>query len=257
MANSKNGGPSIETVTIDAANPSKQSGYLPVLMDIAIVVAVSIGALLVGDWLRGYGWLDFGEASRGFLAVIAGAVAAVGVKLARGGTLADLGFRRPQRWITVPLWAIGIFVAYIFFQGVGVAIVSQFVELPQPDLSRFEPYHGNLLAAVALVLVLPFTASIPEEIIYRGFLMGRLSSVFGETTTGNILTVFIQSLMFGMVHFQWGVGGIVVTAIMGMVWGTAYLLCGRNLWIMIIAHSFGHLMMALQLYFSPVVETVQ
>jgi membrane protease YdiL (CAAX protease family) len=251
MANSKNA----DAILVDESKP-REMGTFAVLIDIAIVVVVSILALVLGDWLRSYGWLDFGEASRGFLAVIAGAIAAVVLTFARGGTFADLGFRRPKNWLTVPLWAIGIFVAYVVFQGVGVVVVSQFVEIPQPDLSRFEPYHGNLMAAVMLVLILPFTASIPEEIIYRGFLMGRLSNIFGTTTWGNVITIGIQSLAFGSIHFQWGVGGIVVTAIMGMVWGTAYILCGRNLWITIIAHSFGHLMMGLQLYLSPVVETV-
>ncbi len=251
----ENRGPDGNIVVVDEPK-GKVTGYWSVLLDIAIVVIVSIGALVLGDWLRSIGWLDFGDASRGFLAVIAGAIAAVVLTLLRGGSFADLGFRRPKNWLTVPFWAIGIFAAYVFFQVLGVGVVSLFVEIPQADLSRFEPYHGKLMAAVMLVLILPFTASIPEEIIYRGFLMGRLSSVFGETTMGNVITVGIQSLVFGMIHFQWGVGGIVVTAIMGMVWGIAYLMCGRNLWITIIAHSFGHLMMGLQLYFSPVVEAV-
>ena len=228
----ENRGPDGNIVVVDEPK-GKVTGYWSVLLDIAIVVIVSIGALVLGDWLRSIGWLDFGDASRGFLAVIAGAIAAVVLTLLRGGSFADLGFRRPKNWLTVPFWAIGIFAAYVFFQVLGVGVVSLFVEIPQADLSRFEPYHGKLMAAVMLVLILPFTASIPEEIIYRGFLMGRLSSVFGETTMGNVITVGIQSLVFGMIHFQWGVGGIVVTAIMGMVWGIAYLMCGRNLWITI------------------------
>jgi hypothetical protein len=53
------------------------------------------------------------------------------------------------------------------------------------------------------------------------------------------------------VHFQWGLGGIFATSIMGAVWGFAYLLCGRNLWIVILAHSMAHLALVTQLYFSP------
>ena len=62
----------------------------------------------------------------------------------------------------------------------------------------------------------------------------------------------MQAFIFGLVHFQWGVGGIVVTTIMGLVWGVAFLLCGRNLWIVIIAHSTAHLLLVMQLYFAPV-----
>ncbi len=45
--------------------------------------------------------------------------------------------------------------------------------------------------------------------------------------------------------------GILVTTIMGAVWGFAYLLCGRNLWIVILAHSMAHIALVTQLYLSP------
>lgn len=61
----------------------------------------------------------------------------------------------------------------------------------------------------------------------------------------------VIAVIFGLVHFQWGLGGIVATIIMGLVWGVAYLLCGRNLWIVIIAHSTAHLLLVMQLYFTP------
>ena len=108
--------------------------------------------------------------------------------------------------------------------------------------------NGNLAAAISMALILPLTASIPEEIIYRGFLMGRLASLLGTDTRGNVLTVLIQALIFGSIHFTWGIGGVLMTFMMGIVWGTAYLLCGRNLWVVILAHSAGHLLFVTQLY---------
>ncbi len=140
--------------------------------------------------------------ARGATAVLAGGLTAVGLVFVRGGTFADLGFRRPKRWATVP------------FQ-----------------------VAGNLGAAISMALILPLTASIPEEIIYRGFLIGRLSDIFGRNFGGAFMAVLVQALVFGAIHFQWGIGGMVVTVIMGVVWGTAYLLCDRNLWVVILAHS--------------------
>jgi hypothetical protein len=66
-----------------------------------------------------------------------------------------------------------------------------------------------------------------------------------------VLAVLCQAVVFGLVHFQWGFGGIIVTAIMGAVWGFAFLLCGRNLWIVIIAHSMAHVALLAQLYHAP------
>ena len=58
----------------------------------------------------------------------------------------------------------------------------------------------------------------------------------------------MQSVLFGSAHFGWGLGGMIATSMMGAVWGTAFLLCGRNLWIVIIAHTFGHIALVVGLY---------
>ncbi len=217
-------------------------------IDIMIVVAVSGLAFLLEDLANNRGWISVGVEARGVTAVLAGALTAVGVVLARGGTLADLGFRRPERWATVPFQVAGILVAFIAVQTLAPLLVSSFISVPELDLSRYDSISGNLGAAIAMALVLPLTASIPEEIIYRGFLIGRLSDIFGQDIRGASITVLVQALVFGAVHFQWGIGGMIVTVMMGIVWGTAYLLCGRNLWIVILAHSAGHILFVIQLY---------
>ena len=103
-----------------------------------------------------------------------------------------------------------------------------------------------------MALLLPITAAIPEEIVYRGFLMQQFGRLYGARPAATVLAVLSQALIFGLVHFQWGLGGIVMTSIMGVVWGTAFVLCGRNLWIVIMAHSAAHIALILQLYSSPV-----
>ncbi len=99
--------------------------------------------------------------------------------------------------------------------------------------------YQNLSAALMMALILPLTASIPEEVIYRGILMDRLSTVFGHGRFGNVVSVLVQALLFGAVHFQRVAGGMFVATLMGMIWKTAFLLAGRNLWILILAHFRG------------------
>lgn len=219
-------------------------------LDIMIVLAVSVLIFMLEDFVSSRGWIPVGPEVRGVSSVIAGAFAAVGVVLARGGTLADLGFRRPERWAMVPFQVAGILVAFVAVQTLAPLLVSSFIAMPEPDLSRYDLIAGNLGAAIAMALILPLTASIPEEIIYRGFLIGRLSDIFGRDIGGAFVTVLFQAFVFGAVHFQWGLGGMIVTVMMGIVWGTAYLLCGRNLWIVIIAHSAGHILLVTQLYLA-------
>jgi len=221
---------------------------IKLFIDILIVFAVSALAFVLEDFANSQGWISVGAEARGVTAILGGTLAAVSVVLARGGTLADLGFRRPERWTTVPFQVIGILVAFIAVQTLAPLLVSSFISMPEPDLSRYDSILGNLSAAIVMALVLPLTASIPEEIIYRGFLIGRLSDIFGRDIGGASMAVLVQALAFGAVHFMWGIGGVIVTFMMGIVWGTAYLLCGRNLWVVIIAHSTGHVLFVIQLY---------
>ena len=217
-------------------------------IDIMLVFAVSALAFVLEGLANARGWIAVGTEATGVTAVLGGALAAVGIVLARGGTLADLGFRRPERWAKVPFQVTGILVVFIAGQRLVPLLVSSFLYVPEPDLSRYDSISGNLCVAITMAMVLPLTASIPEEVIYRGFLIGRLSDIFGRDTGGTSMTVLVQALAFGAVHFMWGIGGMIVTVIMGIVWGTAYLLCGRNLWIVILAHSAGHILFVVQLY---------
>lgn len=218
------------------------------LIDIVIVLAASAIGFLLEVLANFSGWITIGPEARGVTPVLSGALAAVVVVFARGGSFADLGLKRPRRWAVVPFQVAAILVAFIAAQFLAPLLVSPFIALPEPDLSRYHAIAGNLSAAIALALLLPLSASIPEEIIYRGFLIGRLTDLFGQSKRGAVVSVLIQAVLFGAVHFMWGVGGMIVTVIMGIVWGAAYLLCGRNLWVVILAHSVGHILGVVQLY---------
>jgi membrane protease YdiL (CAAX protease family) len=239
----------LENDSLTASVETESDDRERALLEIAIVVALS-GVAFAAE-LAIAERLPWGEEARGVIAVLVGAISAVGLTLRRGGRIADLGFARPTRWRTVPYWVLGILISFIAAQAMAPQIVASFIEIPEPDMSRYDFVRGNLPAAITMMLVLPLTAAIPEEIVYRGFLIGRLNRIFGSGRGSAWLAVLAQSVVFGAVHFQWGLGGVIVTSIMGVVWGGAFLLCGRNLWIVIIAHSVAHIALVKQLYFAP------
>jgi len=218
----------------------------------AIVVVITISTVAFVAEVAAADYLPWGEEARGVIAVLAGALVALWLTVRRGGSLAELGLTRPKRWWTVPFWVLGILVAFVAAQALVPQLIAPYFDLPPPDMSRYDFMRGNAPAAVMMALALPLTAAIPEEIVYRGFLIGRLERVFGAGRASPALAVLVHSIMFGSVHFQWGIGGIVVTAIMGIVWGFAFLACGRNLWIVIIAHSAAHVALIMQLYSAPI-----
>lgn len=229
--------------TTSSARPRRAA-----VQELGWVIGVSLAAYLVEVGLADH--LPWGAEARGVLAVLAGAVAAVTCALRGGGGLASLGLVRPRRWWTVPLWAVAIFAAFVLAQGAVSVALQAVTELPAPDLSRYDFIRGNLPAALLMMVVLPLSAAIPEEILYRGFLLGRLQMLFGPGRLATASAVLGQALVFGSVHFLWGIGGVVFATVMGLVWGLGFLACGRNLWIVIVAHSLAHVALVLQIFSS-------
>ena len=219
------------------------------LTSIAIVIAAS--AVAFAGELTAAAHLPWGEEARGIVAVLAGAIAAVWLTVRQDGSLADLGLVRPKRWLTVPAWVLVIFITFVAAQAIVPQVLAPVFDLPAPDMPRYDFMRGNPLAAISMALALPLTAAIPEELVYRGFLIRQFTRLYGNHTAGPMFAVLSQAAIFGAVHFQWGLGGIVMTSIMGVVWGGAYLLCGRNLWIVIAAHSAAHIALVLQIYSAP------
>ncbi|MDO5715190.1 MAG: CPBP family intramembrane metalloprotease [Tissierellia bacterium] len=80
-------------------------------------------------------------------------------------------------------------------------------------------FHGKGILALPVVFVYAiFNTSFPEELLFRGFLLKRLSNKFGFEI-GNI----IQSLLFGVIHgiiffsVAGGIKTIIVTLFTGAV----------------------------------------
>ncbi len=219
------------------------------LAAIAIVVAVSALAFAIEVAVADH--LPWGAEARGVGAVLFGAIAALWLTVRGGGSLADLGLTRPKRWWTVPFWVVGVFITFGTAQALVPQLLAPYFDLPPPDMSRYEFIRGNPTAAVSFALLLPLTAAIPEEIVYRGFLIPQFERLYGDGTAMTTLAVLTQAIIFGSIHFQWGLGGVVMTTIMGLIWGVAFVLCGRNLWVVILAHSAAHVALVAQLYSAP------
>ncbi len=58
------------------------------------------------------------------------------------------------------------------------------------------------------------------------------------------------SIVFGLVHFYQGLGGILGVGFVGLVYGIVYLVSGRNLWVTIIAHGLTGTSYFILLYLS-------
>jgi len=113
----------------------------------------------------------------------------------------ELGLLGWPTWTDIGLAPIG-FVASLLVAQVFTALFSFF---PWFDASEAQDVGFNYLATgsdralafLALVVIAP----IAEEIIFRGWLYGKLRREFSMP-----LAIFLTSLLFGIVHGQWNVG---------------------------------------------------
>jgi membrane protease YdiL (CAAX protease family) len=113
----------------------------------------------------------------------------------------DLGLSREPSWMDILLAPAGA-VLYLFLSGLLVTLFS--IGFPQIDLQQaqdvgFKNLSGNsqyLLAFITLVVVAP----LAEEVLFRGYLYGKLRK------HGPIwLSALITSVLFGLAHGQWNV----------------------------------------------------
>lgn len=176
-----------------------------------------------------------------------------------------LGLRlRGQEWSHIGLGAIGkgvrsiaglvwksiiVFVCMLAAMTAGAILMANILGRPEPpDTSGYAFLHGNLplfLVSLAAVLI---GSSLGEEILYRGFLITRLIEIQRDSGSARWLAVTISGVVFGLAHFAWGPAGMVQTAFMGLALGVAFLLTKRALWVLVLAHAYGDIILMVQMY---------
>lgn len=130
-------------------------------------------------------------------------------KLSRTETRMELGLMGLPTWTDIGLSPIG-FIVSLFL---AAALVSMFSVFPWFDAEQaqnvgFSVYMSSgdkIIAFLTLVVMAP----IAEEIIFRGWLYGKMRNALLHKIPevwGMVISTFIVSLMFGIVHLQWNVG---------------------------------------------------
>ena len=142
----------------------------------------------------------------------------------------ELGLKGLPTWTDIGLAPVG-FIVYLLF-GIGItALFNLFPwfnaeQVQDVGFSLYVTGFDRLVAFITLVVVAP----IAEEIIFRGWLYGRLREKFSKEYSrmfSIILSILLTSLLFGLVHMQWNVGVnvfamSVVMCVLREITGTIY-----------------------------------
>jgi membrane protease YdiL (CAAX protease family) len=133
----------------------------------------------------------------------------------------------------------------------GSIVMANIVGIPgQADLSSYNYLSGNLPLLIVSLIGVFIVSSFGEEVIYRAFLINRISELGDQSKTAVRLSVMISAIVFGFAHFGWGWMGIGQTTFMGLALALMYFLFKRNLWILVLAHAYMDALLLIPLYFS-------
>jgi uncharacterized protein len=167
----------------------------------------------------------------------------------RGLGWSEVGLRLPAAaWRTI-LLAAAVSVALLLAIKIAIVPFAVLVTRQPVDLSVFgEP--GDTRSFLAWSAEAWTLAAFGEEMVFRGYLIGRMSELTGTTGVGQAVAVVSSSVLFGLAHRYQGWAGVVATAIIGIVLGAVYL-CGRkNLWTVIVCHGIVDTFILSILYFG-------
>jgi len=89
--------------------------------------------------------------------------------------------------------------------------------------------YTNISSWVLTVVML--RAGVVEELFYRGYIMERLYKI----TNNRIIYLITPSIIFGLLHYRQGIGGIIIATATGLLFSYFYWR-KRDLKINIMAH---------------------
>jgi CAAX protease family protein len=170
----------------------------------------------------------------------------------RGPGWRAIGLRRPVNWPRTMLLASALALYQFPATYVVEPVIAKLTTGELPDVSIFRPLIGNEQQLIFWLAISWTVAAFMEEMVYRGWLTARIAELWRYSPAGWIVAIVASSILFGLAHWYQGWSGVVATGVTGLLFGSAYLLSGRNLWCAIVAHglldTLGFIMIYLGVY---------
>ncbi|MPY87810.1 MAG: CPBP family intramembrane metalloprotease [Luteitalea sp.] len=160
-----------------------------------------------------------------------------------------VGLRRPT---SVSRTVLQAFVAAsIILVAVGFLIVPGAVWLTGVPVDLSALGEPRDVRALWLWLGQAWTlAAFGEEMVFRGYLIRRLSDLTGDGPIGRAIALVISSALFGLAHRYQGWAGVIATGTIGGILGLFYFVSRRNLWAVILCHALVDTVALSAIYFD-------
>lgn len=134
------------------------------------------------------------------------------------------GLGRSQRWGRVVLTALAV-------SGVAVVFSRQFGPSPLSGLTG----AAGSSAAAGLVGIVAVAVAAAEELVLRGFVLNETAGLLGGGRVAWGAAVVLVAGAAAIAHAHHGASGMLGAGGLGLLFGSVYVACGRNLWIVVFA----------------------
>lgn len=159
-------------------------------------------------------------------------------------------------WALLPLQVLLAFFAILatgaVLSSAGQALGLEFMKPDQTGAQdRFGDVAGNT-RLFAFWLAIVWFAGPAEELYFRGFMIGKLREVLGNSSWATILSILIPAVIFGLGHVYYlGLRGLVMTGGIAVTLGALYILYKRNIWPLMVAHAAANSLTFTVVYLQP------
>lgn len=197
---------------------------MPVALTVLSSVEIlAVAAVVLSDWL--------------LPSLVVCALAAISLAVRRLGPV-SLGLEGAPGW-ALAFRMLGFALIWSLFQLSVAMPVAHHVSGKQQDLSSFSELQGNVTLLLILIGASWILGAFLEEFAFRGYLLTRLRDVFGSTRLALATAVLVSSLLFGSIHTEQGVVGVLIVSLDGVAFAVVRLRYG-TLWASILAHGFNN-----------------
>ncbi|MFB0920314.1 MAG: type II CAAX endopeptidase family protein [Oscillospiraceae bacterium] len=155
-------------------------------------------------------------------------------------------WEKPGRFI---LCAAGLGCALTVFDYALVIPAINHLTHTTQDMSMYSSLKGNAGLMLIYLAYSWILAAIVEETAYRGFFQNRIISLFSNKALGTVIAVGTTSLLFGFMHSEQGVVGMVTTAFDAIVLSVVRYRY-KSIWASVLVHGFSNMIGIVTFYFT-------
>lgn len=117
------------------------------------------------------------------------------------------------------------------------------------DMSTFANLKGNTGLLLFLLAYSWLIAALCEEFAYRGFFQHRIITLFPNERTGIVVAVITTSMLFGFMHMEQGIVGMITTAL-DAVFLSVVRYRYKSVWAAVLVHGFSNMIGIVTFYFT-------